>query len=403
VNPARSGYWHAVHLAEAGRYADAERRVRASLSRAPADIDLLVFLAYLLRMRERYAEALAACDAAVAAAPGSAAAHAERAETLIALYRGDEAVVAATEAVRHAPHDARMHVTRAHSLLSEEEYGHARAAARRALALAPSSVEALLAVALTERGAGDREAAAAAVGAALLIEPANPRAVWLHAMLDADRLRVGRSMRTLLGAARDRPDRPDIVSLLWPLRAPISGLRWWLPGAAALTTVAALAADRLAGGGPAWLPGGAGSGWLPGGAGIAARAVGGFTATAIALSLARILLPAGRTPWRCLPLAPALLRRAVLAGLGTVTATVSLLSAYAVAGRWWLPVLGVALAPIHWCCALAARIGSHVDDPGFRERLREIRAELVQVRHELREWARDTRRELRSAWSGEDR
>jgi uncharacterized protein HemY len=56
----------AEHLAEVGRYGEAERIVRTALGQAPDNARLLTMLGYLLRRQQRYLDALAACDAAVA-------------------------------------------------------------------------------------------------------------------------------------------------------------------------------------------------------------------------------------------------------------------------------------------------------------------------------------------------
>jgi hypothetical protein len=94
-----------------------------------------------------------------------------------------------------------------------------------------------------------------------------------------------------------------------------------------------------------------------------------------------------------------LLRGALVTGLVTMTAIVGLLVAYAGAGWWPLAIMAMALTPVLWACALAQLVGARVDDPGFREAMRDFAVELREFGDELRAWARNTRRELREAWT----
>lgn len=68
-----TAFHEARFLAEAARYADAERRLRDALAQDPGDADLLAYLSYVLRMLKRYPDALAAADAAAAAKDRDAA------------------------------------------------------------------------------------------------------------------------------------------------------------------------------------------------------------------------------------------------------------------------------------------------------------------------------------------
>ena len=235
-------YRQARQLAEVGRHADAEARLRAALAAGPADAGLLTLLGYVLRQQRDYVAALAACDAAVTAAPALAGAHAERAESLIALIRDRDAAAAAGEAVRLAPHEPAGHLVLARALAAGRRFAEARASARHSLALAPRSVEGLLTLADVERDAGNRDAAEAAARAALAIEPGNAYGRWLLAMLDAERLRVGRSLRALHDVARENPARPDVISMTWPIRSLLSALRRGFAAAVLLVGAGTLAA-----------------------------------------------------------------------------------------------------------------------------------------------------------------
>ncbi|MFF5290451.1 tetratricopeptide repeat protein [Paractinoplanes globisporus] len=322
-------YRRAHRLAQVGRFDEAERAARDGLAAAPDDGRLLTLLATVLRLRRDYAAALAAADTAVAAAPQLAEAHAERAESLILLLRAKEAVAAAEQAVRLAPLDASAHLVLARALAAARDSARARVAAAHGLSLRPRSVEGLLTVADVERDAGNREAATAAARAALAIEPENTYGRWLVAMLDAERLRVRRSMRGLRDVARDNPARPDLIAMTWPIRGVLSGLRRGLAVGAALVCALLLV-------GHWW--------WPP--AATFARIVSVVIAAVLTGFAVRVLAPAGRLPWRCLPLLPAMMRRATVAGLATMAVAIALLILHAVTGWWIAPVLALALVPV---------------------------------------------------------
>jgi tetratricopeptide (TPR) repeat protein len=324
-------------------------------------------------MRREYAAALVTADAAVAAAPHLAAAHAERAENLVLLIRPREAVGAAEEAVRLDPLDPSGHFVLARALSAARQTERARQAAAYGLSLAPRSVEGLLTVADVERDAGSREAAASAARAALAIAPGNAYGRWLIAMLDAERLRVGRSMRGLRDVARDNPARPDLISMTWPVRGVLSGLRRGLTAGAAL--ICGLLVLGL------W--------WAP--AATFARILSAVLAAVLAGFAARVLIPAGRLPWRSLTLLPSLMRRANLAGLAMVATAILLLTAHAATGWWPLAVLALAIAPVSWSLSLVELLGAGLDNPGIRHALRDLAAEF-------RDWWRTTKRDLRAAW-----
>jgi tetratricopeptide (TPR) repeat protein len=361
-------------LAEIGRYADAERLLREGLTETPGEPELLVLLGYVLRMRLDYPGAVAACDAAVAAAPLLAGPHAERAESLLAMLRDAEAVASAAEAVRLDPHDPYCHRVLARALSGAGRHDDARGAARRALALGPESVESLLTLAGVERDAGERRAAAEAARRALAYDPAHPYGRWLMAMLDAEQLRVGRSMRGLRGVARDDPAHPDVLSMTWPMRSLLSALRRWLAPAIVLVVVPAPA------------------GWWWG-----RLLAAGFALGVLGLA-ARVLIPARATPWRCLRLTPRLYRRALTAGLVTAGVSVTLLLWYAVRPAPALPLVALGLMLPLWALGLVELIGARLDDPGHVWALRRVREAFRQFGADLREWWRTTRRDLRDAW-----
>ncbi|MCU7728624.1 tetratricopeptide repeat protein [Actinoplanes sp. KI2] len=370
---ADDAYRRAQRLAEAGRYEEAERATREGLAGAPGDARLLTLLAWVLRLRRDYAAALAAGDHAVAAAPHLADAHAERAESLIVLLRSAEAVAAAEEAVRLAPVDASAHLVLARALTAARAHDRARAAAAHGLALDPRSVDGLLTVADVERQAGRRDAALAATHAALAIDPANSYGRWLIAVLDAERLRVRRSMRGLRDVARDNPAAPDLIAMTWPIRGVLSGLRRGLAVGATLVCVLLIAGH-----------------WWPQAGGFA-RIVSAVLAAVLTGFAARVLLPAGRLPWRCLPLLPALMRRAAVAGLVTVAVAVALLVVHVATGWAVAAVLALALAPVLWAYSMIEALGAGLDDPGARQA-------LLGVFDEFRDWWTTTKRDLRDAW-----
>ncbi|UQU61998.1 tetratricopeptide repeat protein [Couchioplanes caeruleus] len=373
-------YRQARHLAEVGRHGDAEAKLRAALTAEPGDADLLTLLGYVLRQQRDYVAALQACDAALAANPGLADAHAERAESLIALIRDEDAIAAAGEAVRLRPHDPGGHLVLARALTSAKRYDAARHAARHGQSLAPQSVEALLTIADLERDAGNRDEAERATRAALAVEPGNAYGRWLLAMLDAERLRVRRSMRALRDVARENPARPDVISMTWPIRSLLSALRRWFSVAVLLVTAAAVAATVW---GPAALP---------------ARVLAGLIAVVVAGFAVRVLVPAGRLPWRCLRLVPWLLRRATLTGAATVAVMAALLLAYAATGAWWLTMPALAGVPVLWAGGFAELLGARLDDPGYMHAVKMLGRDLQNFRVELKKWWSDTKRELREAW-----
>jgi tetratricopeptide (TPR) repeat protein len=377
-------YRGARQLAEVGRHAEAEVRLRSALAAEPADADLLTLLGYVLRQQRDYVAALAACDAAVAAGPRLADAHAGRAESLIALIRDGDAVVSAGEAVRLAPHEPAGHLVLARALAAGRRFAEARAAARQGLGLDPRSVEGLLTVADVERDAGGREAAEEAARAALAIEPTNAYGRWLLAMLDAERLRVGRSMRALGDMARENPARPDVISMTWPIRSLLSALRRWFAVAIVLVAIGTLTAM--------W--------WPP--AALGSRILAGLFAAVVAGFAARVLIPAGRLPWRCLRLVPWLLRRATRGAMVTVAVMVALLIGYAVTGRWWLPVLALAAVPVLWALGLAELLGARLDDPGFLHAVKDLGRDFRDWGGDLGRWWHETKRELRETWNDDN-
>lgn len=308
-------------LAELGRFDQAEAELRLGLLARPGDPELLALLSAVLRLGGRHDDALAAADAAIEAGPGSAGAHAERAENLIALSRTDEAVEAASEAARLRPAEPEVHRVLARAHAAGRDFGRARAAARQALAFDPRSVPSLLTLAEVERVAGRRRAAARATRAALAEDPAHPVGRWLIALLNAERLHVGDAMRGLRELAADHPERLRAEALAWPILGVLAGLRRGLAVGLPLTLAVRLAT-------PWWNL-----------AGLLSQGIALVVAVVVVSFTGRVLLPAGRMPWRCLALLP---RRAVITELVAAGVSVPLLIWYAVSARW----LPLALATV---------------------------------------------------------
>ncbi|MCO8271274.1 hypothetical protein M1L60_11785 [Actinoplanes sp. TRM 88003] len=371
-------YWRAQKLAEVGHYAEAERITRAALAESPADGWLLTLLASVLRLQRDYAAALRTAEAAIEAEPTLSDAHLERAEDLIVLVRTREAVDSAAEAVRLSPSNASGHFVLARAHAAARQFDPARAAVAHGRTLDPASVEGLLTVADIERDAGNREAALTAAQTALATEPDNAYGRWLVAMLDAEKLKVRRSMRALREVARDHPARADIVSMTWPIRGVLTALRRGLAASAALVTVLMLI-------GTWW--------WPP--AEPFARVVAAVLAAVMAGFAARVLIPAGRLPWRCLALLPKLMRRADTAGLTLTGVAVALLVLYAWLAWPPLPVLALAATPLLWLLSLLELLGAGLDDPGSREALHAWT-------NDLRAWWQTTKKDLRETWKDEN-
>ncbi|MDG4785789.1 tetratricopeptide repeat protein [Micromonospora sp. WMMD1102] len=364
-------------LVESGRYDEAERQIRAGLAAAPDDPELLVLLAYLLRMCGRYAESLAVCAATVAVAPNYPDTYVERAECLLALRRGEAAVRAATEGVRLDPQEPRSYRTLARALAFEKAYDRAREAVQRALADDPDSVFSLLTLATVERAAPDQAAAEAAVRAALRRDPDNVEGRRLLALLHADRGRVDGFMRTVTALAADDPAGTGPLAMIWPVRRALAGPSLWLVAGASLLAVAApLTAEAL-----------------PVPATVPVRVVAALVVVVPVAFWIRLLRHGGRTPWRCLPLVSPLLRGALGLGLLTSLGMVGLLVGYAATGWWPGSLLALALVPVLVGCLLAEHVGANAVDPSLRVLGRWVAACVAAFWR----WAGDRRRESRAA------
>ncbi|GAA4602592.1 tetratricopeptide (TPR) repeat protein [Actinoplanes octamycinicus] len=311
-------------FAELGRFDQAEAELRRALLNRPTDVELLALLAAVLRLSGRPAEALAVADTAVAAGPAGAGAHAERAENLIALSRTEDAVAAASEAVRLRPGEPEAHRVLARAHVAARDFRRARVAARQALAFDPRSVPSLLTLAEVERVAGHRQAAARATRAALAEDPDSPGGRWLIALLDAERLHVADAMRGLRELAADHPARLGGEALAWPVLGVLAGLRRGLGAGVPLVLAVRLAAVRWPFAEPL------------------AQGVALVVAVVMVAFAGRVLLPAGRLPWRCLRFLP---RRAVIIGLVAAGASVALLFWYAVSALW-PPLVAAAVAAL---------------------------------------------------------
>ncbi|MFI1993081.1 tetratricopeptide repeat protein [Actinoplanes sp. NPDC020271] len=367
-----SAYRHAQALLEIERFAQAETTLRTALATDPGDAGLLTLLAYALRRQSSFAEARSVIEAALQAAPEDAEVHAEHAALLMALPRSGAAVAAAERAVRL---DQRHLPILARALSLDDRHAEARNVAARHLAQAPHSAEALVTVADVARQAGDHDEAVRAVQAALAIDPGHRHGRWLLAMLDSERLRVRRSMRLLRDVARDDPTDPDVVAMVWPIRRLLRDLRRWSLLVAPL--VCALA-------------------YLLGGP--APRLIAATSVLVTAGFAGRLLLPAGRTPWRSLRLTAPALQRAVHAGWLTAALVPAFLCAYAVTSAPWLTIGPVALVPVQWSLALAELHGEVADDPRYHQLLIDFRHDLRKWSAEMREWWEETKREVKQAW-----
>ncbi|GLW28333.1 tetratricopeptide repeat protein [Actinoplanes regularis] len=312
-------------LAELGRFDQAETELRNGLLARPGDPDLLALLAAVLRLSGRHHDALAAAEAAIEAAPGSASAHAERAETLVALSRTGEAIEAASAAARLRPAEPEVHRVLARAHTAHRDFAQARAAARRALAFDPRSVPSLLTLAEVERVSGRTRAAARATRAALAEDPGHPAGRWLIALLNAERLQVGDAMRGLRELAADHPARLRGEAFAWPIVGVLAGLRSGLAAGVPLVLSVRLA-----------------TGWWSS-AGLFAQAIALVVAVVTVSFAARVLLPAGRLPWRCLASLP---RGTVITELVAAAASVALLVTYAVTALWPPLLLAVAAAGV---------------------------------------------------------
>jgi tetratricopeptide (TPR) repeat protein len=375
----------AEDLAAVGRFGDAERIVRTALAEAPDDAELLTVLSYLLRRQERFLDALAASDAAAASAPDHAEAHAQRAWTLISIHRAAQAITAASEAVRLGPHVAASHLVLAEALLEDDRLDEARDSVREVLRLRPGSVAGLLTLAEIERSAGNASAAGRAAEQALALDPSSTQGRRIAAMIDADRGVVRRSMRILAGIARDQPADPNLSALLWPVRRVVAAPRWWLPGAAAVTAALALMAVRI----------------QPEVA-FAARTAAALTGAVTVGFALRMLLPAGRVPWKALRLATPLVRLSIGIGLAAIVVAVGLLTGYATGGPMVLLVLTVAAGPVLWVCTIGEGLGHSLNSAGDRQFLQDWRSQTRSVLRDIGEWPAETRQSLHTAWHAGD-
>jgi hypothetical protein len=187
---------------------------------------------------------------------------------------------------------------------------------------------------------------------------------------------------TLLAAGRSgEAIRRYLISMTWPVRRLLAGLRRWFPATVALVVALTLVSI--------W--------WDT--ADLIGRILAALFAAVVLGFAARVLIPAGRTPWRCLRLVPRLVRRATAGGLLTVGVMVALLIGYAATGWWILPVVALLAGPVLWFCGFAESLGARLDAPGFRYALRDLGSRFRNFGGELRDWWRATKKELREVWT----
>ncbi|GLY02120.1 hypothetical protein Acsp01_24990 [Actinoplanes sp. NBRC 101535] len=361
-------------LLEVGRLDQAEAALRSALVEAPGDAELLTLLAYALRRQEKFPQAREACRAALAADPRQASAHLEHAELMLALYSSRDAIAPAEQAIRLEPHDPDGYLVLARALVERRRLPEARAAADHGLRLAPHSVYALLTMADVARAEGNRDEADRFVRAALARDPESPHGRWLLAMLQADRLHVRASVRTLRDVARDNPAQADAQAIAWPVRRLLTVLRHWWPATLLMICAAALLAGY----------------WIPA-VHVPARIMAGVDVATVIALWTRLLVPAGRAPWRAMGLSSRVLRRTTYAGIGVAVLQMTVLTAYTMTGLRWLPSIAVALVPVRWMLTGWEVLGAYRQD---------VPAQMMfsDLRGELRQWWRETRDELREAW-----
>ncbi len=234
-----------AHLRALKRLTEAERLARQALAEDPHDSTLLCLLSAVLNDAHRNAEALDAADAAVAENPSAEYAHRLRAFALSALGRHEQALEAAAVALNLEPHSAEPFLCRGAVLFWAGDYAAGAEAARRAVELAPELIDGHLQLARHCHSLGDTGGAEAATQNALRLEPDNPLALHINAVLNGQAARLDDSLNGLLDVGTLAPHHSDTVldnvaALMWHLV-----LRPWiaLVGAALLTAAITLMAQ----------------------------------------------------------------------------------------------------------------------------------------------------------------
>ena len=234
-----------AHLRALRRLAEAEQLARQALAEDPHDWTLLCLLSAVLKDAHRDAEALDAADAAIAEDPSAEHAYRLRAFALSALGRHEQALEAVAVALRLEPHSAEPFLCQGAVLFWAGDYAAGAQAALRAIELAPELIEGHLQLARLCHKLGDTKGAEAATRNALRLEPDNPLALHIHAVMNGEAARLDDSLNGLLDVGALAPHHSDTVldnvaALMWHLM-----LRPWivLVGGVLLTAATTLLAQ----------------------------------------------------------------------------------------------------------------------------------------------------------------
>ena len=232
------------HLAEIGRYADAERELRTALAAAPEDVDVMTMLVFVLRQQQRYVDAMAMSDASLAAAPESPEVLRQRAHTQLKLLDTKDALATVHTLLHVDTADERNYRLLSDALGDTGDFAGARDAALRALAMRPDQPDSLMYLAYAQWGLDDKAQAKDTARRALRLEPDHRWAREFLAHAEVRQRRVRRSLRELSALAREDPAAGG-GALLWPIESVIIRTRRYLVPAVVLVAVGALTAPLI--------------------------------------------------------------------------------------------------------------------------------------------------------------
>jgi hypothetical protein len=354
----------ARHLAEVGRYADAERELRSALAAAPADVEVMTMLVFVLRQQRRYVDAMAMSDASYAAAPETPEVLRQRAHTQLKLLDTKDALATVRDLLRLDAIDDRNYRLLSDALGDDGDFAGARAAALQALAIRPDEPDSLMYLAYAQWGLDEKAESKITARRVLRLDPQHRWAREFLAHTNVKERRVRHSLRELSALAGEDPMAGG-GALLWPVEAVLIRTRRYLVPAISLVAIGASTV-------PAVFP----------------RALAAVAAFGVFVYAVRLLAPAGAVPWRALRAQPRSERLVLRAGVGVVGAEVAGLASYTVQGKgtWVLVVAGLLVG--HLAASFGYTLLSAAHDAEFRERLRPILAELrtfpAQVRQAFR-------------------
>jgi tetratricopeptide (TPR) repeat protein len=355
----------ARHLAEIGRYADAERELRAALATAPDDVDVMTMLVFVLRQQQHYVDAMAMSDATFAAAPESPEVLRQRAHTQLKLLDTKDALETVHVLLRVDTADERNYRLLSDALGDDGDFAGARDAALRALAMRPDQADSLMYLAYAQWGLDDKAQAKDTAHRALRLEPNHRWAREFLAHTEVKQRRVRRSLRELSALAREDPEVGG-AALLWPIESVLIRTRRYLVPAVVLVTIGALTTPLI----------------IP-------RLLAAVAALGVAAYAARLLAPAGRLPWRALRAKPRSERLVLRLGVAVVVAEVLLLASYTWNVRLVVALVALGLGLGHLAASCGYTLLSAAHDAEFRERLRPIVAELRTFPAQVRQAFRD--------------